>query len=445
MEVSYRRRFHQSYMILEDSQEPEELCELTMLAHNKIPGLLAMETEIADGKVRYWYDITGKQSLADYLVRREADGRLLELLFQGLDAVCQKLSEHLLEESRLVLEPEYLYLDFSGKKLGMVYFPGYHKDIRDSFRELMEVLLRRLSHSDKQGAAMAYEMYQLSLQAEQSFADMLRRAIAAGQTEPEGVEEHTAQRSSAGAVGEYAAQRSSAGAAGEYAAQRNSAGAAGEYAAQRADAEEEYQGHYAERTETVRNHVERVARNMWENPVKKEGKHRKQSGSVMVHSPAPAQKESGHFAKIKAYFAGMELKSGRKDVWRSRWRTEEAELPYVTAEEETITYKTELLYGGSERQGILRYLGNGGQQDFVIEKDSFLLGKEAGEVDGCITGKSVSRIHARISREDGNYYLEDMNSTNGTYLNGEQLEYRQKQELAARDRITFGMEEYIFM
>ena len=117
----------------------------------------------------------------------------------------------------------------------------------------------------------------------------------------------------------------------------------------------------------------------------------------------------------------------------------------MTAEEETVTYPTEVLCGGGGAQGILKYQGSGAQQDIAIEKDSFILGKEAGEVDGCITGKSVSRIHARISREDGSYYLEDMNSTNGTYLNGEQLEYRQKEKLTARDRVMFGMEEFIFM
>lgn len=434
MEVSYRRRFHQSYMILEDGREPEEVYELSMLAYNRIPGLLAIETEIADGQVRFWYDITGKQSLADYLARRKVDSQLLELLFQGLEMVCQQLQEHLLEESQLVLEAEYLYLDFSGKKLGIAYFPGYHKDIRDSFRELMEVLLRRLLHSDKQGAAMAYEMYQLSLQKELSFADMLRRAMEAKKGQPESSGEMPRRnggempRRNDGEVPRRSdgdAQRRNGGEVqrndtGEV--QKSYMGVGKEGSIQCADRFGEAQGRYIDKSE----------------------KARRKSRAVMVHSPAPGREAAGHFTKIKAYFAGLGLKSGKKEGWRSS-RMAEEELPYVTAQEEEVTYKTELLYGGDEQQGILRYQGNGGQRDIKIEKDSFLLGKEDGEVDGCMTGKSVSRIHARISREDGNYYLEDMNSTNGTYLNGEQLEYRQKQKLAAGDRVMFGMEEYIFM
>ena len=420
MEVSYRRRFQQSYMIMEGDRESEDPYELTMLAYNRIPGLLGMETEISDGQIRFWYDITGKQNLADYLERREADGQLLTLLFQGLDTVCQQLQEYMLEESQLILDPEYLYLDLSGKTVGIAYLPGYHKDIRDSFQELMELLLRRLEHSDKQGAAMAYEMYQLSLQREMSFSDMIRQAVRQETGEETGEEGEDSQD------GSYA-------------------GAAGNFSMQRADVMGESQRQYAERAETAQKYSEGVASNAGENFVKKSEKSRKQFRPVMVHSPAPGREEVGHFAKIKAYLEGKGLKSGRKGDWKSSWKDAEEELPYVTAEEEAVTYPTEILCGGGGPQGILKYQGSGSQQDIAIEKDSFILGKEAGEVDGCITGKSVSRIHARISREDGSYYLEDMNSTNGTYLNGEQLEYRQKEKLAARDRVMFGIEEFIFM
>lgn len=441
MEISYRRRFQQSYMIMEGGRGPEEPYELTMVAYNRIPGLLGMETEISDGQVRFWYDITGKQNLADYLGRREADGQLLTLLFQGLDTVCQQLQEYMLDESQLILDPEYLYLDLSGRTVGVAYLPGYHKDIRDSFQELMELLLRRLEHSDKQGAAMAYEMYQFSLQREMSFSDMIRQA--ARQEMVEGTCEEGEDSRDGKWKERQKLQKGDPEVNREL--QRGYAGAAGNFPVQRADVMGESQRQYAERAETAQKYSEGAVGNAGENFVKKSEKSRKQFRPVMVHSPAPGREEVGHFAKIKAYLEGKGLKSDRKEAWKSSWKDAEEELPYVTAEEETVTYPTEVLCGGGGAQGILKYQGSGAQQDIAIEKDSFILGKEAGEVDGCITGKSVSRIHARISREDGSYYLEDMNSTNGTYLNGEQLEYRQKEKLTARDRVMFGMEEFIFM
>ena len=43
------------------------------------------------------------------------------------------------------------------------------------------------------------------------------------------------------------------------------------------------------------------------------------------------------------------------------------------------------------------------------------------------------------------FYMEDLNSTNGTFLNGEPLEYHQKVQLQQRDRIAFGTVEYLFL
>ncbi len=393
MEVSYRRRFHQSYMIIEGGHGPEEWYELTMLAYNRIPGLLMVETEISDGKIRLWYDITGKQSLTDYLARREADRQLLELLLQGMEAICRQIEDYLLEESQIVLEPEYLYLDLAGKKVGFVYLPGYDRDIRDSFRELMELLLRRLDHGDKQGSAMAYEMYQLSLQKELSFQDMIGQAETARQTES-------------------------------------------------AEAAEEADGAEGTGQMSRKNENKELRENFGES-LEQPGK---PFQPVMVHSKRPGREASGLAAKLQEYLGEKGWRTGLRESRRGRGRPEE-ELPYVTVAEaeEEVSYPTEILSIQNEVQGILKYQGKGGQQDIVIDKDSFLVGKEPREVDGLIAEKSVSRVHARISKDDEDYYLEDMNSTNGTYLNGEQLEYRQRVKLEARDRIMFGAEEYIFL
>lgn len=54
------------------------------------------------------------------------------------------------------------------------------------------------------------------------------------------------------------------------------------------------------------------------------------------------------------------------------------------------------------------------------ENGVVLLGRE----DGCdvlLKKRSISRRHARIRGSSGNYYLEDLQSTNGTYLNGRRL------------------------
>lgn len=50
----------------------------------------------------------------------------------------------------------------------------------------------------------------------------------------------------------------------------------------------------------------------------------------------------------------------------------------------------------------------------------------------------VSRQHARIAEKDGKYYLQDSNSTNGTFLNGQRLEPGQWVEYKPGDALGLG-------
>ena len=52
--------------------------------------------------------------------------------------------------------------------------------------------------------------------------------------------------------------------------------------------------------------------------------------------------------------------------------------------------------------------------------------------------QSISRLHARIIKETDGYYLEDMNSTNGTFKNGLQLQPYERRKLEEGDEITLG-------
>ena len=52
-----------------------------------------------------------------------------------------------------------------------------------------------------------------------------------------------------------------------------------------------------------------------------------------------------------------------------------------------------------------------------------------------IDNLSVSKQHARIVKHQGHYFIEDMKSTNGTYLNEKKIA---KKKLANNDVITIG-------
>lgn len=93
----------------------------------------------------------------------------------------------------------------------------------------------------------------------------------------------------------------------------------------------------------------------------------------------------------------------------------------------------------------LMYLGGGEERDFVINKDVFLIGTDALAVDGILKSRAAGEIQAKITKEEDIYYIEDMNSANGTLVNGEILIYKEVRRLKEGDRITFADISYRFL
>ncbi|NWF62355.1 MAG: FHA domain-containing protein [Fischerella sp.] len=60
------------------------------------------------------------------------------------------------------------------------------------------------------------------------------------------------------------------------------------------------------------------------------------------------------------------------------------------------------------------------------------------DVSGLPDADIVSRLHAKIQVEGNTYYIEDLGSSNGTYLNNTKLEPRTRYPLNLGDRIDFG-------
>ena len=73
-----------------------------------------------------------------------------------------------------------------------------------------------------------------------------------------------------------------------------------------------------------------------------------------------------------------------------------------------------------------------------------IVGKDAKRVQVCISQGGVSRVHALLLREDSEYMVEDLNSTNGTWVNGKVLIPREPCVLKEGDRVRFAEMEYIF-
>ena len=74
-----------------------------------------------------------------------------------------------------------------------------------------------------------------------------------------------------------------------------------------------------------------------------------------------------------------------------------------------------------------------------------VVGKIREYVDQVVDDSSVSRIHARFSLDrEGKMTVRDLNSTNGTWLNGERLQPNESRTLQQGDHLRLGRMEYVF-
>ena len=59
-------------------------------------------------------------------------------------------------------------------------------------------------------------------------------------------------------------------------------------------------------------------------------------------------------------------------------------------------------------------------QRWNVAQEAFTIGR-GGECDVVVPDRQVSRVHARIRRGDGAFWIEDLESKNGTHVNGQRL------------------------
>ena len=75
----------------------------------------------------------------------------------------------------------------------------------------------------------------------------------------------------------------------------------------------------------------------------------------------------------------------------------------------------------------------------------FVIGKDPTASDYCVNDNTaISRVHAEIINRSDRYYIVDKNSTNGTYINNQNIQPNIEYELNTNDIIRFADEDFIF-
>ena len=73
--------------------------------------------------------------------------------------------------------------------------------------------------------------------------------------------------------------------------------------------------------------------------------------------------------------------------------------------------------------------GSGQSEDLPLAEGRTVLGRHP-DCDVVLEAASVSRQHAQIIHEEGKFYVEDLHSRNGTFVNGRQIQGARRSKTA---------------
>ena len=116
--------------------------------------------------------------------------------------------------------------------------------------------------------------------------------------------------------------------------------------------------------------------------------------------------------------------------------------------EEPAPYRTEpaseqtVLLSAKRRPSVPELICEESGEVVPLTKFPFYIGSASEFVDFVPSQEGVSRIHCCINKKEDNYYLEDLNSTNGTYLNYQEVIPGKETLLSANDEIRIVSQNF---
>lgn len=392
-EIVYERRMTGSFMKLRcDGVKP---LDEKILLKNTIPGFLSMEKCYVNNEGQYWYDISGMQSLE---MRCQYNDIKLEFLEKLVVSICNKmelLENHLVKPECMLFAPQLIYT--KAEEIYFTAYPAEMKTIYTSFQNLMEFMLTKLDHSDAEAIHIAYGIYEKTLNGNYSISD-IRNAII-----------------------------------------------------------EERQKKVAEKP--VDEIIAPISQPL---PKQEEPKQIEQAPSFYdklriyllerLDIKLPEIKKAGKTNKSDSKQSDskrMKLKP-QKDSRRKRTIEPEDEAVIIQPGEEAEVmpcqvHPTVCLSDYREHpQGMLLYEGMENRNNIIIDKECTRIG-QTDESDAVICKDTISRFHAVINKEKQEFYIEDLNSTNGTFVNDEVLAYKEKKLLKSNDIVRFADVKYRFV
>lgn len=150
-------------MILEGQQNDYQM---KMLLVNEIQGLLPVTVQHTDGRIDFCYEISGKTSFSKCYREKQIDAKQIRLFFLQLQHVISNMQSFLLDENRLILTPEQIYVQEKEEQIYFVFAPCQYgeQNFQKALRECVEFMIKRVEHEDELSMKMAYQIFHVVIQ-----------------------------------------------------------------------------------------------------------------------------------------------------------------------------------------------------------------------------------------------------------------------------------------
>lgn len=480
IDAKYFRDYKHSYMILPcGSAQPEKNYTCRLLISNKLKEVLCCSLRHVNGAAYFYYDISSRTTLENMYRGRQLSFGQVKDLFEQLYGIYCRLGDHFMDETKLVLLPEYIFYDLSRKKYIGLYYPDYEEN--RSYEALMDYLLEHMDSQDERLADCVYQIYERAEDSGFSLWDALQIL---GESEEQG-------EAPAKETKEFSERRGDIFPfPGNGTSESDKAEAAYTQPDLR-DLQVDTQAQWEEK-EAVSVPVKRKSSfSLFITTFSVFGI----AGIIYIYGTYELSNEEvmtllgcgalmgicllagligilkGGAGKGRKGRAGTETEKrnpgGTSGLYLSEQETVSAEylrnrepvsLEHVLSRGNEAVLPEQVWSGGGaaglpdtvffDSTKMVEYklyaLDKKNKKHIELTKFPFTVGKMAGCVDCVLADDSVSRIHARFERVGDTIQLTDMNSTNGTYRNGLRMQPQETVEIEPGDEIRFGNLNYCY-
>lgn len=399
MEIKYIRDFRHNYLVMKEEAAHRPGYPIKMITTNGIRGLIPCQERMLNGEAFLYYDITSRQSIHSILEAQPLQMVHLKKLFVALRGMMGALEGYLLNMDGLLLVPEFVFMDIETMEYSFIYYPREDRQIETSFRELMDYFMQHMNMEDMRLTEAVYQV-----------ADLLKKQQFVMDEILIWFEENFGNSDEAAAFMQQTGGRTD---------------------------QSRYEAVCRDDMSTTDDRNRRMMREdrpvMWENgPV---------SGGEMYSYEEREHEERSLKAWLARLF-GKEHHVGRK---QRQHEIQYREPPELQAEEpDSVGDHTVFIPWVENSDNKLYGIGRNNKYHIPMERLPLTVGKMAGAVDVVLNEASVSRLHARLSRDGNRFFITDLNSTNGTFRNGMRLEPNASEIIEPGDEIGIGKLKFIY-